>query len=92
MINYSVDSDGIATISWDMPDRSMNVLNNDSIPAFAEAVEKAISDDAVKGAIITSAKPDFIAGADLEMLQGWSGAEEMFANGMELQMMFRSSR
>jgi len=90
MINYSVDSDGIATISWDMPDRSMNVLNNDSIPAFAEAVEKAISDDAVKGAIITSAKPDFIAGADLEMLQGWSGAEEMFANGMELQMMFRS--
>ncbi|MEP4190926.1 MAG: 3-hydroxyacyl-CoA dehydrogenase NAD-binding domain-containing protein, partial [Sneathiella sp.] len=33
---------------------------------------------------------DFIAGADLEMLQGWNGAEEMFANGMELQMMFRS--
>jgi len=90
MINYSVDSDGIATISWDMPGRSMNVLNNDSIPAFADAIQKAISDDAVKGAIITSGKPDFIAGADLEMLQGWSGAEEMFNNGMELQLMFRS--
>ncbi|MBE7635381.1 3-hydroxyacyl-CoA dehydrogenase [Sneathiella sp. P13V-1] len=90
MINYSVDSDGIATISWDMPDRSMNVLNNGSIPAFKEAVEKAIADADVKGVIITSAKPDFIAGADLEMLQGWSGAEEMFANGMELQMLFRS--
>ncbi|OUR75313.1 3-hydroxyacyl-CoA dehydrogenase [Alphaproteobacteria bacterium 46_93_T64] len=90
MINYSVDRDGIATISWDMPGRSMNVLNNDSIPAFADAIQKAISDDAVKGAIITSGKPDFIAGADLEMLQGWSGAEEMFNNGMELQLMFRS--
>ncbi|GLQ05486.1 3-hydroxyacyl-CoA dehydrogenase NAD-binding domain-containing protein [Sneathiella chinensis] len=90
MINYSVDTDGIATISWDMPGRSMNVLNNDSIPAFAGALEKAIGDDAVKGIIITSGKPDFIAGADLEMLQGWKGAEEMFQNGMELQMMFRS--
>lgn len=90
MINYSVDGDGIAVISWDMPGRSMNVLNNDSIPAFQEAVQKAIEDEAVKGAIITSGKPDFIAGADLEMLQGWNGAEEMYANGMELQMMFRA--
>ncbi|WP_169567365.1 3-hydroxyacyl-CoA dehydrogenase NAD-binding domain-containing protein [Sneathiella limimaris] len=90
MINYEVDGDGIATITWDMPGRSMNVLNNDSIPAFKEAVEKAISDEAVKGVIITSAKPDLIAGADLEMLQGWNGAEEMYQNGMELQMLFRS--
>ncbi len=90
MIDYSVDSDGIAVISWNMPDRSMNVLNNDSIPAFAEAVKKATEDNAVKGAVITSGKPDFIAGADLEMLQGWNGAEEMFENGMELQMMFRA--
>lgn len=90
MINYAIDSDGIATITWDMPGRSMNVLNNDSIPAFADAIQKSISDDAVKGVIITSAKPDFIAGADLEMLQGWNGAEEMFDNGMELQLMFRS--
>nr|WP_199899303.1 3-hydroxyacyl-CoA dehydrogenase NAD-binding domain-containing protein [Sneathiella glossodoripedis] len=90
MINYSVDTDGIAIISWDMPERSMNVLNNESIPAFAEAVQKAISDTDVKGVIITSGKPDFIAGADLEMLQAWNGAEEMFNNGMELQMLFRS--
>ncbi|WP_169543268.1 3-hydroxyacyl-CoA dehydrogenase NAD-binding domain-containing protein [Sneathiella aquimaris] len=90
MINYSVDADGIATIEWDMPGRSMNVLNNDSIPAFADAIEKAIGDEAVKGVVISSGKPDFIAGADLEMLQGWNGAEEMFANGMELQTMFRS--
>ncbi len=90
MINYDVDGDGIAVISWDMPGRSMNVLNNDSIPAFADAIKRATEDDAVKGAVITSGKPDFIAGADLEMLQGWNGAEEMFENGMELQMMFRS--
>lgn len=89
MIDYSLDSDGIATISWNMTERSMNVLNNDSLPAFEAALKNAIEDDAVKGVIITSAKPDFIAGADLEMLQGWNGAEEMFKNGSELQQMFR---
>ena len=33
MINYNVDTDGIATITWDMPGRSMNVLNEASIAA-----------------------------------------------------------
>ena len=34
MINYNVDSDGIATITWDMPGRTMNVLNEASIGAL----------------------------------------------------------
>ncbi|SLN29049.1 3-hydroxyacyl-CoA dehydrogenase NAD-binding domain-containing protein [Oceanibacterium hippocampi] len=89
MINYSVDSDGIATISWDMPGRSMNVLNDQSLPAFIDAVDKAIADDAVKGVVITSGKADFIAGADLEMLQGWSGAADAFASVMNTNRAFR---
>ena len=44
MINYSVDSDGIATILWDMPGRSMNVLNEGSIAAFADAAPEAQPD------------------------------------------------
>ena len=41
MINYNVDSDGIATITWDMPGRTMNVLNEGSIGAYAAALQKA---------------------------------------------------
>lgn len=65
MIDLSIGDDGIAVITWNMADRSMNVLNADSMAAFAETVTKVIEDDAVKGVIITSAKSDFIAGADL---------------------------
>ena len=54
MINYNVDSDGIATITWDMPGRSMNVLNEASMTAYAGAIEEAIKDDKVKGIILTS--------------------------------------
>ncbi len=28
MIDYTVDGDGVATITWTMTDRSMNVLND----------------------------------------------------------------
>ena len=66
MINYNVDSDGIATITWDMPGRTMNVLNEASLTAYTGALEQALKDDKVKGIIVTSGKADFIAGADLE--------------------------
>jgi 3-hydroxyacyl-CoA dehydrogenase / enoyl-CoA hydratase / 3-hydroxybutyryl-CoA epimerase len=61
--------DGIAVITWDMPGRSMNVMNDVSLGEFAAAVDAALSDPEVKGVIITSDKPAFIAGADLEWLE-----------------------
>jgi 3-hydroxyacyl-CoA dehydrogenase/enoyl-CoA hydratase/3-hydroxybutyryl-CoA epimerase len=68
-IRTETDADGIVTLIWDMPDRSMNVLSGSSIPEFAAAVDKAIADPAVKGVVVTSGKKDFIAGADLSMLE-----------------------
>ena len=91
MINYNVDSDGIATITWDMPNRTMNVLNEASITAYAGALEEALKDDKVKGIIIASAKADFIAGADLEMLLGadTSDAGKLMDQFGQLQKLFR---
>ena len=91
MIKYSIDSDGIATITWDMPGRSMNVLNEASIKAFADAAQAAIKDTNVKGVILTSGKADFIAGADLEMLLGAdiSDAAALMEQFSQLQKLFR---
>jgi 3-hydroxyacyl-CoA dehydrogenase/enoyl-CoA hydratase/3-hydroxybutyryl-CoA epimerase len=68
MIAYDVDADGIATLTWDMPGRSTNVLNEESIEAFGAAVQRLADDESAKGAVIASAKPDFVVGGDLEML------------------------
>jgi 3-hydroxyacyl-CoA dehydrogenase/enoyl-CoA hydratase/3-hydroxybutyryl-CoA epimerase len=68
-IRVDKDADGIVTLTWDMPGRSMNVLSQDSISEYVKAAEKAIADASVKGVVVTSAKPAFIAGADLSMLQ-----------------------
>jgi 3-hydroxyacyl-CoA dehydrogenase / enoyl-CoA hydratase / 3-hydroxybutyryl-CoA epimerase len=74
------DADGIAVITWDMPGRSMNVMNDASLGEFAKAVDQALAEPETKGVVITSGKPAFIAGADLDWLEallaGASGETE----------------
>ena len=64
-VSYEIDSNGIAVVTWDLEDRSMNVLNLRSIAEYKEIIEKCIKDDNVKGIVLRSAKDAFIAGADL---------------------------
>ena len=66
---FDVDADGIALVTWDMADRSMNVINADVIEELGKLVEKIAGDAAIKGAVITSGKPAFCGGADLTMLE-----------------------
>ena len=64
----------------------MNVMNNESLGAFREAVYKAIQDKAVKGVIVTSAKNDFVAGADLvNLLKESQDAAKALQNSFALQ-------
>jgi 3-hydroxyacyl-CoA dehydrogenase / enoyl-CoA hydratase / 3-hydroxybutyryl-CoA epimerase len=65
---FDVDADGIALVTWDMADRSMNVINADVIEELGKLVEKVASDAGVKGAVITSGKQTFCGGADLTLL------------------------
>ena len=67
-IEYKFDSDGIALLTIDVKDRSMNVMTAEFLQDLSDAVEKVVSDDNVKGAVITSGKDAFMAGADLRGL------------------------
>ena len=69
-----VDSDGIALITFDVPGRSMNTITASVVRDLYEIVDKIKTDAAIKGAVITSGKEGFSAGADLSMLAGM-GAE-----------------
>lgn len=65
------DEDGIATLAIDQHGRSMNVIDDHFSAEFAAAVDGLIADPAVKGVIVTSAKKDFLAGADLIGFSKW---------------------
>lgn len=91
MIHYSVDQN-VAVISWAMTSSPMNVLNDESIPQFEAALQRAFADKSVKGVIITSEKPEFVAGADLKMILRNNDKEptEMLKVTSELNRVLRS--
>ena len=105
MANFSfdVDADGIALITWDMAGRSMNVINADVTEELGKLVESIAADAAVKGAVVTSGKATFCAGADLTLLerlasvfatmaktQGEEAANAMlFAESRKLSQLYR---
>jgi len=62
------DPDGVAVLTWDVPGRSMNVLNLDSLKELDACVEQALADPGVKGIVVTSGKKDFAAGMDLNVI------------------------
>jgi 3-hydroxyacyl-CoA dehydrogenase/enoyl-CoA hydratase/3-hydroxybutyryl-CoA epimerase len=68
-----VDSEGIALVTWDMGDRSMNVITMDVIAELGTVVDKVTNDAAIKGVVITSGKTAFCGGADLTMLERMGG-------------------
>ena len=68
MMDYNVDGDGVATITWNVSNRPMNVMNVETMTAYAAAVEKAVDDENVKGVIIASAHKEFLVGADLSVM------------------------
>ena len=65
-LTYAVDADGVALITLDNLQETMNTVSPGFIDAFVEAIDKVASDPAVKGAVVSSAKPGFMAGADLK--------------------------
>lgn len=66
----TVDADGIALVTWDMADRSMNVITAEVMAELDAICDATVADAAVKGVVITSGKDTFSGGADLKMLEG----------------------
>ncbi len=61
-------ADGIATVTLNDPDAPVNTVSPAWVDEMIAAFEQVKSDDAIKGAVITSGKPGFMAGADLKFI------------------------
>ena len=68
-IRFSIDPDGVALLTLDLPDRPMNVFTPGFTADLREAVAQIARRTDVRGAVITSGKATgFMAGADLKDL------------------------
>ncbi|PPJ47910.1 FAD-dependent oxidoreductase [Rhizobium sp. KAs_5_22] len=70
--NFTIetDADGIALVTWNMPDKSMNVFTVEVMDEIEKIVDATVADAAVKGVVFTSGKSTFSGGADLTMIKG----------------------
>ena len=66
-IKLDVESDGVALITIDVPERKLNVLSPELFEQLGAVIDHITHDSAIKGVVITSGKVgNFIAGADLK--------------------------
>lgn len=67
-LTFDVDSNGVALIHLDLPQRSINIFTDELVSELTDVVERVVEDPAIKGAVLTSGKTGFLAGADLKQL------------------------
>src|SRR5215212_4984167 len=73
-ILYSVDSDGIATLTLNRPDKH-NCFTIPMVDRWAELLDLAANDPAVKVIVLTGAGRSFCAGGDLEEMKGFQAMD-----------------
>ncbi|AXI48745.1 3-hydroxyacyl-CoA dehydrogenase [Sulfitobacter sp. SK012] len=92
----NTDSHGVAVLTWDVADKSMNVMSFEGLEELGTLVDQALGDDAVKGVIITSGKDgSFAGGMDLNLLAkmkadaGDDPAKGLFEGTMKMHALLR---
>jgi 3-hydroxyacyl-CoA dehydrogenase/enoyl-CoA hydratase/3-hydroxybutyryl-CoA epimerase len=85
------DADGVATITWDVPGKSMNVMSVAGFAALNAMIDECLADAAVRGVILTSGKKDFAGGMDLNVIAEMraGGAEAIFRGVMDIHRILR---
>ena len=87
----TTDADGVATITWDVASKSMNVMSTEAFMALNGLIDQALADVTVKGVIITSGKKDFAGGMDLNVIAKMraGGAQAIFDGVMQMHQVLR---
>lgn len=89
------DAEGVATLTWDVADKSMNVMSFEGLAQLDSLMDDALADEAVKGIIITSGKDSFAGGMDLNLLAkmkedaGDDSARGLFEGTMRMHGLLR---
>ncbi|PLL14062.1 3-hydroxyacyl-CoA dehydrogenase [Tabrizicola sp. TH137] len=88
---YALDADGVATITWDVTAKSMNVMSMEGFALLDSLIDKALADAGVKGVILTSGKKDFAGGMDLNVIAQMraGGAQAIFDGVMQMHGVLR---
>ena len=92
MIKYTKDTNNIVTLTLDMVDRNVNIINHEKIKAFEKVVDHLKAQKAkhqLKGIIVTSAKKNFLEGGDLDYLYHANDPKKIYDLAQNLKILYR---
>ncbi|WP_372836371.1 enoyl-CoA hydratase-related protein, partial [Puniceibacterium confluentis] len=91
----ATDAEGVAVITWDVPEKSMNVMSLQGFADLDALVDAALADTDVKRIVITSGKDSFAGGMDLNVIAkmkddaGDEPARGLFEGVMQMHAVLR---
>ncbi|MDT7933650.1 MAG: 3-hydroxyacyl-CoA dehydrogenase NAD-binding domain-containing protein [Sphingomonadaceae bacterium] len=97
-IHITVDADGVAMLTIDVRGQSMNVATPAFYTEFHAALDRIVSDETIKGAVIHSGKASgFMGGADLKSMatmlgerdEGKSRSASIYSRAKTLSALYR---
>lgn len=94
-IQFEIDQDGIAVLTIDLPHQTMNVLDPIFMEELEASIDRVLSEESIVGAVLTTGKKDFMAGADLRMIQDLianaktSDVEAVYEGAIRFNRIFR---
>ncbi|GAA5646587.1 fatty acid oxidation complex subunit alpha FadJ [Vibrio proteolyticus] len=89
--NLTVDEQNIAWLSIDVPGEKMNTLQAAFADEMSDILTQLKNEKGIKGLILHSLKPDnFVAGADVRMLEACKSAAEAETLAKQGQQMFQA--
>lgn len=88
-LTLEVKENGTAVITLDMAESKVNLINFELLTEFKEALDELTNDATARALVVNSAKPSqFIAGADIKLIQGIHSIESGYQLCVQAQEIY----
>jgi len=89
ILTLEKDEQGVAILTYDLPGRPMNVLTDQSTRELNEMADVIAADDEIKSVVLMGKPANFLAGADIGMLQFVKTEEDAYTMSRATQDVFK---
>ena len=85
VLTLTKGDDGVAILTYDLPGRPMNVLTDAATRELDKMADTLAADDEIKAVVLMGKPNNFLAGADIGMIQTVTSEDDAYQISRELQ-------
>ena len=85
VLTLTKGDDGVAILTYDLPGRPMNVLTDAATRELDKMADTLLADDEIKAVVLMGKPNNFLAGADIGMIQNVTSEDDAYQISRESQ-------